>query len=138
MSELYDNGRHLCLDSWYTSEKLFAHLEQNETVACGTAMGNRLKVPLPLKTEPLEKGQCSFRRNQNMLMVRYKDKKEIYFLSTIHEANTVRVTKRGRNGISASKLTLVNDYNNGCCKMGGVDRNDVLIGNYLSVRKTHK
>ena len=73
-----------------------------------------------------------------MWMVRYKDKKEIYFLSTIHEANIVRVTKRGRNGISASKLTLVNDYSNGCCKMGGVDCNDVLIGNYLSVRKTHK
>ena len=132
MSELYGKGHHLYLDNWYTSEKLFAHLEQNGTVTCGTAMGNRLKVSL--KTEPLEKGQYSFRRNQNMLMVRYKNK-EIYFLSTIHEANTVRVTKRGRNGISASKLTLINDYNK---NMSGADRNDALIGNYSSVRKTHK
>ena len=86
-------------------------------------MGNLLKVSPSLKTKPLERGQHSFRRNQNMLMMRYKDKKEIYFLSTIHEANTVRVTKRGRSGISASKLTLVYDYKK---NMGGV------------VPKTHK
>ena len=42
-------------------------------------------VPQSLKEEPLEKGDYAFRRNGNMLMVRYKDKKEIYFLSTIHE-----------------------------------------------------
>ena len=123
MSELYGKGHHLYLDNLYTSETLLAHREQNGTVACGTAMGNRLKVSPSLKTEPLEKGQHSFRRNQNMLMVRYKDKKEIFFLSIIHETNTVRVTKRGRNDIIASMLTLVNDYNK---NMGGVDRNDAL------------
>ena len=68
-------------------------------------------------------------------MVRCKDKKEINFLSTIHDANTVRVAKQGRNDISASKLTLVNDCNK---IMDKVDRNDTVIGNYSSVRKTHK
>ena len=132
MSELYGKGHHLHLDNRYTSERIFAYLEQNGTVASGTAMGNRLKVPNLLKTKPLEKVRYSFRRNQNMLMVRYKDK-EIYFLFTIHKANTVRVAKRRRNGISASKLTLVNGYNK---NMGSVDRNDALNGNYSSVRKT--
>ena len=68
-------------------------------------------------------------------MARYKDKKEIYFLCTIHEANTVRVTKRRRHSISVSKSTLVNDYNK---NMGDVDGNDALIGNYSSVLKIHK
>ena len=135
MSELYGKGYHLFFDNRYTSERMFAYLEQNGTVASGTAMGNRLKVPHSLKTEPLEKVQYSFRRNQNMLMVRYKDK-EIYFLFTIRKANTVRVAKRGRNGISASKLTLVNGYNKK--KMGSVDRNDALNGNYSSIRKIQK
>ena len=45
------------------------------------------------------------------------------------------MTKRGRNSVSSSKLTQVNDYNK---NMGGVDRNDALFGNYLLVRKTHK
>ena len=70
-----------------------------------------------------------------MLLVRYKDKKEIYFLSLIHGIKIERVPKRGREETAASKLSLVNDYNK---FMGGVDRNDALIGNYSSVRKTLK
>ena len=68
-----------------------------------------------------------------MLLVRYKDKKEIYFLSLIHGIEIERVPKRGREETVASKLSLVNDYNK---FIGGVDRNDALIGNYSSVRKT--
>ena len=70
-----------------------------------------------------------------MLMVRYKDKKEIYFLSRIHEIKMERLPKRGRDGLAPSKFSLVNDYNK---YMGGVDRNDALIGNYTCVRKTFK
>ena len=68
-------------------------------------------------------------------MVYYKDKKEIYFLDTIHEVKTERAPKRGREDLGGSKLSLVNDYNK---YMGGVDRNDALIGNYTNVRKTYK
>lgn len=92
-------------------------------------MINRLKFLTSLKIEPSEKQQHSFRRNQNMLMVRYKDKNDIYFLSTIHEASPMRVAKQRRNDISATKLTLVNDYNK---SMGSENCNDVLIGNYSS------
>ena len=50
-------------------------------------MGNRIKAPKSLKDQPLEKGEWAFRRNDNLLMVRYKDK-EIFFLSTIHDIQT--------------------------------------------------
>ena len=108
---------------------LLAHIEQNGTATSGAAMINRLKFLTLLKTEPSKKRQHSSKRNQNMLMVRYRDKKEIYFLSTIHEASTMRVAKQRRNDISATELTLVNDYNK---NMGGENCNEVLIGNYLS------
>lgn len=62
-------------------------------------------------------------------MVRYKDKKDINFLSTIHEVSTMRVAKQRRNDISATKLTLVNDYNK---NMSGENCSDVLIRNYSS------
>ena len=68
-------------------------------------------------------------------MVQYKDKKEIYFLSTIHKIKMEKLPKRGRDELSPSKLSLVNDYKK--C-MGGVDQNDALIGNYTYVRKTFK
>ena len=93
----------------------------------------------------------AFRRNENLLMGRYKDKKEMHFLYTIHEVRMERAPKRGREDLGGSKLSslrekcpifghfsrsaLVNDYNK---YMGGVDCNDALIGNYTSVRKTYK
>ena len=48
---------------------------------------------------------------------------------------TVKVANRGRNVISTSTLTLDSNCNK---NIGGVDRKDALIGNYLSVRKTRK
>lgn len=55
-------------------------------------MDNHLNVAPSLKTKPLKKGQHSFKTN--MLMVRCKDKKKIYFLSTIHETNTITAVVR--------------------------------------------
>ena len=106
MQDLYGKGYHLYVDNGYTSEELFDHLEQNGTAACGTARLNRLKVSASLK-----KGDHAFRRNVNLLMVRYKDKKEMYLLDTIHEVKIERVPKRGREDLFRSKLSLANDYN---------------------------
>ena len=61
MSDLYSNGYHLYVDNWYASERLFKLLSENGTFACGTAIGNRLKVPQSLKEEPLEKGDYACR-----------------------------------------------------------------------------
>ena len=102
MSDLYGNGYHLYVDNWYTSERLFKYLSENGTVDCGAATGNRLKVPQSLKEEPLEKGDYAFRRNGSMLMVRYKEKKEIYFLSTIRE---IKMEKRGGDELSIKALS---------------------------------
>ena len=54
---------------------------------------------------------------------------------TIHEAKSADTGKRKRDGTDVLKLIIVNDYNN---YMGGVDRNDVMLGNYSSVRKSLK
>ena len=51
-------------------------------------------------------------------MVRYKDKKEIFFLSTIHDIQTERMPKQGQDKVAPSKLKLINDSN---ANMGGVD-----------------
>lgn len=46
-------------------------------------MGNGPRISSSLKTGPLEKAKHSFRGNQYMLMVRYKDKKDIFFLDKL-------------------------------------------------------
>ena len=79
-------------------------------------MGHRLTVPKSMKEESLSKGECTYRRDDNMLMIRLRDKIEIQFLSTIH--NTVSNTnKKNKDGKVFSKLKLVQDYNK---NMGGV------------------
>ena len=77
------NGYHLYVDN-FTRERLFKHLAENGTIACGIAMGNCMKASSSLKAELFQKGEYTFQQDGNMLMVQYNDKKEIYFLSVMH------------------------------------------------------
>ena len=124
MSDLFDKGYHLYIDNWYTSEKLLNVLRDRDTVVCRIAMGNRIKAPKSLKDHFFY-----------LLMVRYKDKKEISFLSAIYDMQTERMPKQGRGELASSNLNLVNDYN---ANMGAIDRNNGLIGNYTCARKSFK
>jgi len=84
MGTLLNEGYRLYVDNWYTSQVLFNYLHENNTAACGTAQKKRIKLPKEFTDAPLAKGEHSFRRNGELLVVRLNDKKEIYFLSTIH------------------------------------------------------
>ena len=105
------------------------------------ARPNRLKTttrnppPSSFKGQRLEKADYSFRGDGNLLIVRCKDKKEIYFLSTIQTMKTEKLSKRGRDELAPSKLALVKDYNK---FMSGADRNDAIVDNYSCVRKSFK
>ena len=67
MRDLFDKGYHLYIKNCYTSKKLLNFLKDRDTVACGTAVGNRIKAPKSLKDQPLGKGEWAFRRNDNLL-----------------------------------------------------------------------
>ena len=75
MADLYGKGYHLYVDNWYTSKKLFRHLEENGTATCGTTMGHRLTAPKSMKEESLSKGAYTYRHDDNILMIRLRDKK---------------------------------------------------------------
>lgn len=51
--ELLDQGYYLPVDIWYTSKKLFNYLYKNDTMACGTARSNWMKIPNFFKNESL-------------------------------------------------------------------------------------
>ena len=130
MEALLNKGYRLYVDNWYTSQELFTYLLENGTAACGTARKKQIKLPRAFTEAPLAKGERSFRRNGYLLAVRFSDKKEIYFLSTIHKASMVNTGRRDRQGNQIRKLQVIHDYNR---YMGGVDRNDEMIANYNSV-----
>ena len=133
METLLNKGYRLYVDNWYTSQELFTYLYENGTAACGTARKIRIKLPSAFTDAPLGKGEHSFRRNGNLLAVRFNDKKEIYFLSSIHKANVINTGKRNRQGNPIRELQCINDYNR---FMGGVDKNDEMLATYSSVRKS--
>lgn len=70
-----------------------------------------------------------------MLAVRFNNKKETYFLSTIHKANVINTRKRVRHGNAIRTLQLVDDCNN---YTGGVDRDDEMICTYSCMQKSMK
>jgi hypothetical protein len=135
LDSLMNKGYHLYVDNWYTGQELFNFLRANNTLACGTARKNRVRLPNEMIKAPLQKGQHLFRRCGDLLAVRLQDKKEVFFLSTIHKANIVNIGKGDFHGNEISKLQVVHDYNK---YMGGVDKNDEILANYKTVRKTMK
>ena len=64
--------------------------------------------------------------------MKWRDKREVYFVSTVHNSNNVEVKKR--NVIKKIPEVVV-DYNN---KMGGVDMSDGVIIAYSTTRKRLK
>ena len=75
-------GYKLYIDNWYTSEALFNYLYENQTCATGIAEKNRMYLPKLFMNGKLKKREFSFRRNENMLALRYQDK-YIYCLQRI-------------------------------------------------------
>ena len=104
LSDLLGLGYKLFVDNWYTSEALFDYLYENKTCAVETARKIRLKLPKPVTDEKLGRGQFMFRRKENMLVVSYQDKKEIFLLSTIHKAGIVNVRKRSHGDVQKPKV----------------------------------
>ena len=134
MKDLIGNGHHLYLDNFYTSEHLFTYLLQNNTGACGTVRKNRVKLPIEFKSQKLTKGSTDTMHNNNILAMRFNDKKDIMFLSTIHQNNKMVPTKE-RRGVVQMRQKLIGDYNQ---HMGYVDKNDQMLATHTCVRKCSK
>ena len=107
LSDLFGKGYKLFVDNWYTSKKLFRYLEENGMAACATARTNRLQLPKSFKKEPLQKRWGRFLRDENMFAMRFHNKKETYFLSTIHSLEEVASRKLNKDGRSVKMLRLL-------------------------------
>jgi len=73
--------------------------------------------------------------NNNLLGLRYRDKRDVYFLSTMHRPKLVATPKKNKDGDNVMKEQVVNDYNQ---NMGNVDKNDATTSQHTIVRKCQK
>lgn len=128
---LLGKGYHLYVDNFYTSLPLFRHLYLKQTVACGTARTNRKGFPQILVTKKLKQGEMASMRTDEVLAVKWRDKKrDVYILSTIHNDTLVELQRR-KGPIQKPKC--IHEYN---LYMGGVDMNDQMMQPYLATRRS--
>ena len=130
---LLDEGCHVYMDNYYTSPELFTELDVRNTYACGTVRKNRRDVPRAFSEVKLRQGEVIFRRKENMLGLKWHDKRDVHLLSTIHRPFWKNV--RGYRDRVVAKPMMVVDYVN---YMGGVDLSDQLVQYYSCLRKTVK
>ena len=133
--DLLNQGRIIYVDNWYTSVLLAEFLREKDTMICGTLRKNRKYIPDGIKNAKPQQGQYEFRRCGSTLVLKFHDKREVLMISTAHKAEMVTTGKRDRHGQEVQKPSVIHDYNR---HMGGVDRNDELIGYYTCLRKTLK
>ena len=69
------------------------------------------------------------------MAMKFKDKKDVYFLFTLHRPKLVDTKKKDRAGDNILKEITVVDYNH---NMGFVDKNDSIIKPHSMVRKSQK
>ncbi|XP_035391616.1 piggyBac transposable element-derived protein 4-like isoform X1 [Electrophorus electricus] len=130
-------------DNFYTSSKLFLHLQSMGFGACGTISESRIGFPkttvnaLPKK---VDRGGMRWIRAGTMLFVKWRDTQDVKMCSTVHKAydgEFVRRRVKSENGTwSFREVPIpepVRQYNK---FMGGVDSSDTLMKYFSMMQKT--
>ncbi|XP_070576771.1 piggyBac transposable element-derived protein 4-like [Ptychodera flava] len=82
-------GHVLYVDNYYTSPILFYDLYKEDTLACGTSR-HRKGIPARIKETKLkEKGEKLVMVKGPLMVMKYKDRKDVVMLSTIHSAKNI-------------------------------------------------
>ena len=131
MTGLLDKGHHVITDNWYTSLRLARYMLTRKTDLTGVVRVNR-GIPERLKNEILDSKQSSFMRNNDVLAVKYEDRKPVYSLSTRYTAEVIEKTKPFQKKVYFKLPVQIFFYNE---YMGSVDRADQLLKPYAYGRK---
>ena len=131
-------GYHLYFDNFYTSPSLCQQLLENGILSCGTVRVNRRGLPEDIKPAPRDgfrRGDILFRKCGSLTAVRWKDKRDVTAISTLHGNDVTIIPARRDEQKSVRKPKMIVDYNS---HMGGVDLLDQLLCYYTVGRRTLK
>ncbi|XP_035229926.1 piggyBac transposable element-derived protein 4-like [Stegodyphus dumicola] len=81
---LLNKGYCLTMDNYYNSPELGEMLLKSKTDFFGTLRPNRKDLPKELKTKKLKKGDLLAYQRGKMMIMRWRDKKYVHFISSIH------------------------------------------------------
>jgi hypothetical protein len=133
MEPYLNKGHIIYMDNWYSSPLLYQYLLENNTGACGTVRNKRIGMPtFPTK---LASGQCVSATTKNMMTCKWKDKRDVHMLSTVHKPKMTVTNKTDRLGNNIKKPQCILDYN---ANMGLIDKSDMQMSFNNTCRKSMK
>ncbi|XP_035824274.1 piggyBac transposable element-derived protein 4-like [Aplysia californica] len=138
IEQYQDVGHTVYMDSYFSTHQLFSDLLSLQTTACGTVRQDRRGLPkhITKKELRLQKGDVVERDKEDIVAVRYQDKRDIMLLSTIHDGRVVDTGRRDkRTDEPIHKPNIVHQYNR---FMKGVDLIDMYLSFYSFNSKTLK
>lgn len=114
MAEKLNNGHALYMDNFYNSFDLATKLIQQNTYCTGTLRLDRKNTPKEIKQAKLMKGETVARYSQGVVIGKWKDKREVAYISTEFKNKMVVSTNRkGQENIQPEPIMHYNRYMNG-------------------------
>ena len=133
--QLLDMGHHVYFDNYYNSPDLIDLLYKRKTHACGTVRKNQKSLPLAVTKAKLKQGETVFCHKNNLLALKWMDKREVYILSGLHKATNVISKKTNYKGKKVTKPQPVFLYHR---YMSGVDLTDQFLQYHSCLCKSVK
>ncbi|CAG4935966.1 unnamed protein product [Parnassius apollo] len=126
-------------DNYFNSYVLQHELKLRKIMACGTVNNTRKFLPELKEDNAMIRGDFDWRMsNENILYLKWKDDRTVYFLSNMHDPNDVDIAQRREKDGSFIDIPcpkLLKDYNS---NMNFVDKFDQLKENYGLDRRSTK
>ena len=122
--QLLDMGHHVYFDNYYNSPNSIDLLHKRKTHACGTVRKNWKSFPVAVTQAKLKQGETVFCCKNNLLALKWMDRKEVYILSGLHrETNVIskKTNYKGQKVMNPQPVSLYNRY------MSGVDLTDQFL-----------
>ena len=133
--QLLDMGHHVYFDNYYNSTDLIDLLHKRKTHACGTVRKKQKSLPLALTQAKLKQGETVFCHKNNLMALKWMDRRKVYILSGVHKATNEISKKANYKGQKVTKPQPVFLYNR---YMSGVDLTDQFLQYYSFLHKSVK
>ncbi|KAG5891595.1 hypothetical protein JTB14_032538 [Gonioctena quinquepunctata] len=125
-----DSGHSVYLDNFYNSFELANALSLRNTYCTGTLNAKRKNNPIFVVSKKLKKGETIAQFSNNVIIGKWKDKRDVLFISNEHENSMVEYTDRLQH--QREKPAPIFYYNK---FMGGIDHQDQMTAYYPCLPK---
>lgn len=135
LSEPYlDRGRTVATDNYFTSVPLARELLRRRTHLVGTLRRTRRHLPQYVVNARLQRDEIVGRVSGDGIVVgKWKDKRDVFFLSTKNDLQMVESEKLRRDGTRKITPAVILDYNR---TKQGVDMSDQLASYHSPLRRS--